>query len=141
MESPMINTNSAITREIKDLQNMLREQINQKSATDECILNLQRKLSIASSHLGYCNTTKKLQEKMSKFINEGVHQEKNIVRTKAKRNEVRKHQGFTKIARAFMAFGEDPFTVNITAYVIHPTQSEEMSKKTHEIKNDMDLLL
>jgi len=137
----MINTNSAITREIKDLQNILREQINQKSATDECILNLQRKLSIASSHLGYCNTTKKLQEKMSKFINEGVHQEKNIVRTKAKRNEVRKHQGFTKIARAFMAFGEDPFTVNITAYVIHPTQSEEMSKKTHEIKNDMDLLL
>jgi hypothetical protein len=37
-----------------------------------------------------------------------------------------------------MAFVEDPFTANIKASSIRPTQSEEMSKKMHKIENDMD---
>jgi hypothetical protein len=43
-----------------------------------------------SCEYGYCITMKSLQEKMSTLINEVAWQEKNIARTKAKLNELRK---------------------------------------------------
>jgi hypothetical protein len=60
------------------------------------------------------------------MITEGTWIEKELVRLSTKIDELRKRQGFTKVARAFMAtviHPDDPFQV--TTSIIQPNASKE----------------
>jgi len=49
-----------------------------------------------------------LSRKLNNLITEGAWREKELIQTKKELDKLRKRQGFSKIARAFMAIGEDP---------------------------------
>jgi hypothetical protein len=64
---------------------------------------------------------------LSSLITEGAWTEKEIICISNKMDELRKRQGFTKIARAFMAttpLFDDPF--QITTSLIHTNASDDV---------------
>ncbi len=50
-------------------------------------------------------------------------------------NKLRKHQGFSRIARAFMAIGEDPKMANISASIIQKESNDSSSANNSPPKN------
>jgi len=65
-----------------------------------------------------------IAKKLSKEIDKGAWKEKELIHIKKQLDRLRKRQGFSKIARAFMAIGEDPALVNITNSIIQSNSGE-----------------
>lgn len=53
-----------------------------------------------------------------------------MIQTKKELDKLRKRQGFSKIARAFMAIGEDPTLANITTSVIQTNSGDTQDNVT-----------
>jgi len=90
------------------------------------LLLRQRIKSLIRNKVQY-DTIADVETELSSLITEGAWTEKEIIRLNAKISELRKQQGFTRIARAFMATminPEDPFQV--TASLIHRNPSYDM---------------
>jgi len=60
---------------------------------------------------------------------------KAIIKTQKELNKVRKHQGFSRIVRAFMAIGEDPKMANISASFIQKESTNSSSTNKSSPKN------
>jgi hypothetical protein len=54
--------------------------------------------------------------------------DKEIQRTKKQLDELLKRQGFFKIARAFMAVGEDPNLAEVTSSIVQTSSSENSGR-------------
>jgi phosphopantetheine adenylyltransferase len=121
METPMLNENSMLARKINDLQNQSQNHKNRKQSIDERITHLRREIrSLIRQDIHY-DTIGDAKVELNSPITEGAWVEKELVRISTKVNDLRKHQGFTKVARAFMATvanADDPF--QITTSVIQP---------------------
>jgi hypothetical protein len=55
-----------------------------------------------------------------------------LIQTKKELDKLRKRQGFSKIARAFMAIGEDPTLANITTSLIQTNSGDTQDNVTVE---------
>jgi hypothetical protein len=65
-----------------------------------------------------------LSRKLNNLITEGAWREKELIQTKKELDKLRKRQGFSKIARAFMAIGEDPTLANITTSLLQSNSGD-----------------
>jgi len=64
------------------------------------------------------------------LITEGAWKEKELIQTKKELDKLQKCQGFSKIACAFMAIGEDPTLANITTSVIQTNSGDTQDNVT-----------
>jgi len=83
------------------------------------IEQLQKQLDILAVNEDFSDTYQMLSRKLNNLISEGAWREKELFQTKKELEKLRKRQGYSKIARAFMAIGEDPTLANITSSIIH----------------------
>jgi hypothetical protein len=65
-----------------------------------------------------------LSRNFNNLITEGAWREKELIQTKKELDKLRKHQGFSKVARALMAIGEDPTLANITTSIIQSNSGD-----------------
>jgi uncharacterized protein YdcH (DUF465 family) len=133
METPVIDENGILAKKIKELQLQLENHLSKKQLIDHKIINLQDELSHLKQHDAHYDTIGECHEELSSTITEGAWIEKELVRLSSKIDNLRKRQGFTKVAIAFMATilqPDDPFQV--TTSLIHSNASEEHHRTTHD---------
>jgi len=102
MVTPMINENSNLTKKIKELQLEVEQNQTRKQVVDEKIINLQDELTYLKQNDAHYDTVGECQEELSSMITEGAWIEKKLIQLSRKIDNLRKRQGFTKVARAFM---------------------------------------
>jgi hypothetical protein len=76
-----------------------------------------------------------IAKQLSKEIDKGAWKEKELIHIKKQLDRSRKRQGFSKIAHAFMAIGEDPALVNITNSIIQSNSGENQDNAESPIDN------
>jgi uncharacterized protein YdcH (DUF465 family) len=126
METPVINQKSFLAKKVKELQLEVETYKNRKQFVDEKITHLQDELISLQQQDAHYDTIGEVHEDLSSMITEGTWIEKELVRLTNKIDELHKRQGFTRIARAFMATvlnPDDPFLVTTSA--IHQNSSED----------------
>jgi hypothetical protein len=126
-ETPPVNENSSLAPKVNTLQNAIQNHKNRFQFLEEKILLLRQRIKSLIRNKVQYDTIADVETELSSLITEGAWTEKEIIRLNAKISELRKQQGFTRIARAFMATminPEDPFQV--TASLIHRNPSYDM---------------
>jgi transposase InsO family protein len=126
METPVIDENSLLAKKIKELQLEVETFQDRKRFVDEKIISLQGEIAFLKLQDAHYDTIGEAHEDLSSMITEGTWIEKELVRLTTKINDLCKRQGFTKMARAFMATAftdDEPFLVTTSA--IHQNSSEE----------------
>lgn len=104
------NSHEMITRLTETLKSLLDEQ--RKGQNQEGYY--RTKLKFLKSQNKFDETYQILSKKLSDFITEGAWRNKEIIHLKKRIAKLRKGQGFSRIARAFMAFADDPSNENTT---------------------------
>jgi hypothetical protein len=102
METPIVNENSILARKLNKLQNDLQNLKNKKQNMDEKISYLRHEIRSFSHRAVHPDLIKDTESELNSSIIEGTWIEKEIVRISSQISEIRKRQGFTKIARAFL---------------------------------------
>jgi hypothetical protein len=137
MVTPMINENSNLTKKIKELQLEVEQNKTRKQVVDEKIINLQDELTYLKQNDAHYDTVGECQEELSSMITEGAWIEKKLIQLSHKIDNLRKRQGFTKVARAFMTttiHNDEPFQV--TTSLIHSNPSEEQNQVNNSNPNE-----
>jgi hypothetical protein len=96
------------------MQKFFAEQLDRESEIEQ----LQKQLDILAANEDFSDTYQMLSRKLNNLISEGAWREKELFQMKEELEKLRKRQGYSKIARAFMAIGEDPTLANITTSII-----------------------
>ena len=127
METPIINENNLLAKQLNKLQNELQNLNDRKHSIDENMICLRQKVGSLIRQDAHYDTIGEAEMELSSLITEGAWTEKEIICISNKMDELRKRQGFTKIARAFMAttpLFDDPF--QITTSLIHTNASDDV---------------
>jgi hypothetical protein len=114
------------------MQSTLQNHKNKKQSIDKRITHLRQEIRSLICQDAHYNTIGEAEVELNSLITEGAWVEKEIECATKQIDEIRKRQGFTRIARAFMATTihlDDPF--QITTSVIHPTQSKDTMTATN----------
>jgi hypothetical protein len=122
-EPTTFNHDTKIQQEIEFLQKILasqfQEQQNRQLHFDSLQATLQRIIKKGTPS----NTYHVLSKELSQLISDSAWNDKALVNTKQKLNQLRKRQSFTKVERAFVAISEDPNYRNVTESFINPSSS------------------
>jgi hypothetical protein len=111
----------------KTMKEIFEEQLNRESEIE----NLQKHLDVLAINEDFSDSYQKLSRKLNNYlITEGAWKEKELIQTKKELDKLRKCQVFSKIARAFMAIGEDPTLANITTSVIQTNSGDTQDNVT-----------
>lgn len=132
MDTPVVNENGISTRKLNEMQNNLQSHKSRKQSIDERITHLQKEIRSLICQDAHYDTIGEAEAELNSLITEGAWVEKEIVRLSLQIDEIRTHQGFSRIARAFMATtipSDDPF--QITTSVIQPNRSEDVMTTTN----------
>jgi len=132
METPMLNENSMLAKKSNEMQNTLQNHKNKKQSIDERIAHLRQEIRSLIRQDVHYDTIGGAEVELNSLITEGAWVEKEIERVTKQIDKIRKRQGFTRIARAFMATAihlDDPF--QITTSVIQPTRSKDAMTATN----------
>jgi hypothetical protein len=126
METPIMNENSFLFKEANDLQNNMQYYENKKASIEEKIAHSRREIRSLIRQDVHYDTLEEAEKELSSLITEGAWIEKKLVQLSSKINEIPKRQGFTEIARTFMATAvnqDEPF--QITTSHIQQTGSDD----------------
>jgi hypothetical protein len=125
METPVINENNLLSKKLSELQNTKQHYLNRQQSIEEKITHLRREHRSLIRQDAHYETIDSVEKELSSLISKGAWIQKELVCLTTKMDDIRKRQGFTKIARAFMATisAYDPF--HVTTSVIHQNASEE----------------
>jgi hypothetical protein len=121
METPVVNEYSFPAKKLNELQNDMQNLIDRKQTIDETITTLRSQIRSLIRQNAHCDS----EFKLNSAITEGVWLEKELVRLMTQIDDIRKPQGFTKVARAFMAttvIPDEPFQV--TNSIIHQVSED-----------------
>jgi hypothetical protein len=127
METPIVNENGILAKKLNEFQNDLQNHHNRKQNIDQRIVYLCRDVKSLIRQDAHYDTIGDVEVELNSLITEGAWIEKEIVRITRRIDDLRKRQGFIKIARAFMAtviIPEDPF--QITTSVIQTIPSDDL---------------
>jgi len=127
MKTPIVNENGILAKKLNEFQNDLRNHRNRKQNIDERIVYLRREVKSLIRQDAHYDTIGDVEVELNSLTTEGAWIEKEIVRITRRIDDLRKQQGFTKIARAFMAtvnIPEDP--CQITTSVVQTTPSDDL---------------
>jgi hypothetical protein len=133
--TPIINFDGKIQSTINDMTAQLKSLSEEKCSHQERINELQRKLDLPAVHEKFSSTYHNLSKKLNALIKKDAWRMKAIIKTQKELNKVRKHQGFSRIVRAFMAIGEDPKMANISASFIQKESTNSSSTNKSSPKN------
>jgi hypothetical protein len=123
-DTPFIPRSGLLHNKIEQLLKILNSQLQDQNKRENREQSLRTKLDLLSVNDRFGDTYQTLSKKLNDCITQGVWKDKEIQRTKKQLNELRKRQGFSKIARAFMTVGEDPTLAKITSSLIQTTSSD-----------------
>jgi len=127
MKTPIVNENGILAKKLNEFQNDLRNHRNRKQNIDERIVYLRGEVKSLIRQDAHYDTIGDVEVELNSLTTEGAWIEKEIVRITRRIDDLRKQQGFTKIARAFMAtvnIPEDP--CQITTSVVQTTPSDDL---------------
>jgi hypothetical protein len=102
----------------------MKEIFNEQLEREVNIDSLQKHLDVLAVNNDFSESYHFIAKKLSKQINKGAWREKELIHIKKQLDRLRKHQGFSKIARAFMAIGEDPTLANVTTSIIQSNSGD-----------------
>jgi hypothetical protein len=112
-----------ITVLTKTMKGILDEQLEREANIED----LKKHLDVLAVNNNFSKPYHFIAKQLSKEIDKGAWKEKELIHIKKQLDRLRKRQGFSKIARAFMAIGEDPALVNITNSIIQLNSGENQA--------------
>jgi len=134
METPVVNEYSFPAKKLNELQNDMQNLIDRKQTIDETITTLRSQIRSLIRQNAHCDS----EFKLNSAITEGVWLEKELVRLMTQIDDIRKPQGFTKVARAFMAttvIPDEPFQV--TNSIIHQVSEDPYDHVLYKIYQNL----
>jgi hypothetical protein len=123
-DTPFLPCSGKLHNKMEELLKTLKDQFQDKHKREKRERDLRTKLDLLAVNDKFDSTYQILSKKLNDCISQGVWKDKEIQRTKKQLDELRKRRGFSKIARAFMAVGEDPNLAEITSSILQSSSGE-----------------